>query len=244
MPQNGLHEKPKSLCLCRVFYPFNPVRRNPKMCVTHRNFRVDKISQYLSNFLTEFDLGNEIWQRFRYAFGMTGSYLSCVVNYYISSPMSLSLPAWWYLLLFFLLFQHSISDALIIFFESRRKQMRSETLSFVCKEKTAVISQIWEPSSAIWQWFGEMWVFLRPMHPTWWMVFSFDRQRLTEKPGWGLEMCICSVLRQNVLGICSCMHSCISVSTLRIQCQSSYCVCVLASVIWHADLEGQYMKYW
>lgn len=89
MPQNGLHQKPKSLCLCRVFYPFNPVRRNPKTCVTHRNFRVDKMSQYLSNFLTEFDLGNEIWQRFRYAFGMTGSYLSCVVNYYISSPISL-----------------------------------------------------------------------------------------------------------------------------------------------------------
>lgn len=90
----------------------------------------------------------------------------------------------------FFLFQHSISDALIIFFESRRKQIRSETLSFVCKEKTAAISQIWEPSSAIWPWLEEMWVFLHPMHPIWWMVFFFDRQRLAKEPEWELEMCI------------------------------------------------------
>lgn len=124
---------------------------------------------------------------------MTPSCLSRVVDYYISSHISLHVCLFTSLVVSIavFLFQHSICDTLIIFFEWRRKQIRRETLSFVCKEKTAAISQIWEPSSAIWPWLGEMWVFLRPMHPIWWMVFFFDRQRLAEKPGWGLEMCIC-----------------------------------------------------
>lgn len=43
---------------------------------------------------------------------------------------------------------------------------------------------------------------------------------------------------------CSCMHSCISMSALWIHCEGSYCVCVPALAIWHADLEGQCRNYW
>lgn len=49
---------------------------------------------------------------------------------------------------------------------------------------------------------------------------------------------------RRVLRMCSCMCSCISMSALWIHCKGSYCVCVLASAIWHADLEGQCRNYW
>lgn len=117
----------------------------------------------------------------------TGSYLSLLVYCCISPPISLHVSLFTSLVACFFSFS-ALSVTLIIFFESRRKQIRRETLSFVCKEKATAISQIWEPSSAIWPWLGEMWVILRPMHPIWWMVYSFDGERLAEKPGWELEM--------------------------------------------------------
>lgn len=55
------------------------------------------------------------------------------------------------------------------------------TSSFVCKAKLTAISQIWEPSTAIWSWLGEMWMMVCPMHRIWWMAFFFDRESHTEQ---------------------------------------------------------------
>lgn len=137
------------------------------------------------------------------------------------------------------LFQRPICDTLITFFESRRKQIEWETLSFVCKENTAAFSQIWQPSSAIWPRLGEMWAIFRPVHPIWRTAFSLVAARRTEKPVWGLENA-----RLCALGPCSRVHSCTSVSALWMHSEGSYCVCVLASAVWHADLEGQCRNYW
>lgn len=103
MPQNGLHQKPESLCLCRVFYPFNPVRRNPKTCVTHRNGQNESVSLQLFNWVWfgKWDNGSvldmhSVWLDLIYLVLWIITFLPPYHN------MSLSLPAWWYLLLFFI----------------------------------------------------------------------------------------------------------------------------------------------
>lgn len=116
------------------------------------------------------------------ALGRPGYYLLPLVNFCISSfhlflslscsPVaSLALSS--FSAVSVTLSSHSLSQG-----ESKLR----ETLSFVCKEKAKAISQIWEPSTAIWSWLGEMWIIFRPMHLIWWMAFFFDRERHTEKP--------------------------------------------------------------
>lgn len=95
-------------------------------------------------------------------------------------------------------------------------KLRGRLLSFVCKEKAAAISRIWEPSSAIWPWLGEMWVIFRPVHPIWWMALSLHGERHREA---SMRDRKCAFVRSEgrcASSTCSCACSCISMSALWI----------------------------
>lgn len=124
-------------------------------------------------------------------------------------------------------------------------KLRGGLLSFVCKEKAAAISQIWEPSSAIWPWLGEMWVIFRPVHPIWWMALSLHRERHREASMREGKMCVCAFRRVGA------RRARVAARVRACQCRpcgytarGSHRVCVPASATWHADLEGQRRNYW
>lgn len=96
-------------------------------------------------------------------------------------------------------------------------KLRGGLLSFVCKEKAAAISQIWEPSSAIWPWLGEMWVIFRPVHPIWWMALFPPRREAQRGQYEGREnVCLCVSEGRCASSTCSRARSCMSMSALWI----------------------------
>lgn len=109
--------------------------------------------------------------------------LSCitVLLLFASRSLSCSLAA-------SLVFQRCIPDSLIAVFESRRKQIAWETLSFVFKKRAPQLSAKYEshPLQFGHDW-GEMWIIFCPLHPVWWM----GERETHRKPAERLEKHIC-----------------------------------------------------